>query len=341
MQKLMSMVLAWFLLGISSFAAASFHTFEIVQIYSNADGSIQYVVLHEYAGANGEQSLAGQTLTATRGSTTKTYVFPYDLPSSATAGRYVLIATQGYADAAAAYPQFAAARPDYVIPNQFIPTDGGALTYAGIDQVAFGPLPVDGQLALFTPATQPHYLAVNEARNFAGGVATLPTLAVTAVEYYNPSLRHYFITNLQPDIDALDTQRIPGWVRTGLSFYVWPSPAPGLSPVCRFYIPPHHGDSHFFSASQAECADVLNRTTFDPNYSGYVMETAAAFHIDMPNTITGSCPPGTIPVYRLWNARIDSNHRYTTDPQTKAQMIAIGYIAEGYGPNAVAMCSPL
>jgi hypothetical protein len=37
----------------------------------------------------------------------------------------------------------------------------------------------------------------------------------------------------------------------------------------------------------------------------------------------------------------DSNHRYTTDPVVKAQMQAIGYIAEGYGPNAVAMCAPI
>jgi hypothetical protein len=31
---------------------------------------------------------------------------------------------------------------------------------------------------------------------------------------------------------------------------------------------------------------------------------------------------------RLWNNRADSNHRYTTEPATKAQMIARGYVAE-------------
>ena len=45
-------------------------------------------------------------------------------------------------------------------------------------------------------------------------------------------------------------------------------------------------------------------------------------------------------MYRLWNQRADSNHRYTTDPATKALMIAKGYIPEGYGPDAVVMCTP-
>ena len=37
---------------------ASFHTFRIEQIYSNADGTVQFVVLRESAGANGENLLA-------------------------------------------------------------------------------------------------------------------------------------------------------------------------------------------------------------------------------------------------------------------------------------------
>jgi hypothetical protein len=125
MKKVLSVLLAhalWFICGT---AAASYHTFEIVQIYSNADGTIQFVLLHEFAGSDGEQFLGGHTLTATRGATTKTFVFNHDLPSSSTAGRYVLVATQGYVDAAASYPQFASVFPDYVIPNQFVPTDGG------------------------------------------------------------------------------------------------------------------------------------------------------------------------------------------------------------------------
>jgi hypothetical protein len=55
-----------------------------------------------------------------------------------------------------------------------------------------------------------------------------------------------------------------------------------------------------------------------------------------------SIPLGSIPVYRAWNNRADSNHRYTTSLAVEEAMIAKGYLAEGYGPSATptAMCSP-
>jgi hypothetical protein len=36
----------------------------------------------------------------------------------------------------------------------------------------------------------------------------------------------------------------------------------------------------------------------------------------------------------------NADHRYTTDLATKNAMIALGYIPEGYGPDAVDMCAP-
>ena len=114
----------------------------------------------------------------------------------------------------------------------------------------------------------------------------------------------------------------------------------GVNPVCRFYIPPEHGDSHFFSASPAECASIAQKAATDPNFSGYVLESPAVFFVALPDTATGACPSATVPVYRLWNQRDDSNHRYTTSTAIKAQMIAQGYVAEGYGPDAVSMCAP-
>jgi BNR repeat protein len=60
----------------------------------------------------------------------------------------------------------------------------------------------------------------------------------------------------------------------------------------------------------------------------------------LPDTATGGCPSDPVPVFRLWNHRADSNHRYVTDPVVRAQMIARGYVPEGYGPLGTAMCSP-
>jgi len=45
-----------------------------------------------------------------------------------------------------------------------------------------------------------------------------------------------------------------------------------------------------------------------------------------------------VPIYRVFNQRKDANHRYTTSTAIRDQMVAKGGVAEGYGPNAVALC---
>jgi len=236
-------------------------------------------------------------------------------------------------------PPTASAQPDFIMPDGFVPTDGGTLNYAGVDQMTFGPLPTDGVNAL----DRSGLVGPGSAVNFAGIVTTPKAAPVALVEYYNAALDHYFVSALAPDIDALDTGRIPGWTRTGGAFNVYPTAAlggSGVNAVCRFLIPPEHGNSHFFSASPDECNAVFGKIATDPNYSGYVEETASAFFVALPDTSTGTCPAGTIVVYRLFNNRVDANHRYTTDPAIKAAMVARGYIAEGYGPDASIMCAP-
>src|ERR1700738_2993783 len=142
---------------------------------------------------------------------------------------------------------------------------------------------------------------------FVCAAASMRAQAVTVIEYYNPALDHYFISSLQPDIQALDSGHFFGWSRTGLTFQGFADQAsggPGASPVCRFYIPPP-ADSHFLSASPAECAAVLAKISTDPNYRSFVYETPNAFYIALPDSTTGACPAGTVPVYRLWNHRAD------------------------------------
>ena len=63
-------------------------------------------------------------------------------------------------------------------------------------------------------------------------------------------------------------------------------------------------------------------------------------YIGLPDPTTGACAAGDIPVYRVWDNRGDSNHRYTVDRQLRQQMVAEGWVAEGYGPDQVIMCSP-
>jgi hypothetical protein len=197
-------------------------------------------------------------------------------------------------------------------------------------------LEADGQLLLTGSA-----FVAGRAGDFA--VARYSMGASPAVEYYNAELDHYFVTLNPAEAGDLDAGVHAGWIRTSGGFQVYGAAAtapPGFVPVCRFYIPPAHGDSHFFTASADECAQVQGKIGNDPNYSGYVLESPNAFYAALPDATSGACPASTTPVYRLWNQRADSNHRYVTDPLVKAQMIASGYVAEGYGPDAVAMCAP-
>src|SRR5262249_24655129 len=154
------------------------------------------------------------------------------------------------------------------------------------------------------------------------------------IEFYNAALDHYFMSPRQADIDALDSGQLAGWTRTGLAFSAYPQPVANAGPVCRFYMPPPYGDSHFYSASPAECAQVAAKFPY------FDYESPALFYVALPDAVTGSCPAGTAPVYRVWNQRVDGNHRYTMSRAVRDRMVAAGWIAEGYGNDAVIMCSP-
>lgn len=70
------------------------------------------------------------------------------------------------------------------------------------------------------------------------------------------------------------------------------------------------------------------------------LESRSAFHVFAPHPVTGACPRNTQPVFRLFNGKADVNHRYVTDRKLRDVMIQRGWIAEGAGPDSVAMCSP-
>jgi hypothetical protein len=161
----------------------------------------------------------------------------------------------------------------------------------------------------------------------------------SAIEFYRPSVDHYFVTSNPVEIAGLDDGTFAGWTRTGETFGVLPAGERGIaraSPVCRYYGKPEAGlDSHFYSASPAECAEVAARYG-----DAWALESSEVFAVALPDAQTGACPAATMPVYRVFNARRDANHRYVTSLATRATMLADGWIAEGYGPDAVAMCAP-
>jgi hypothetical protein len=164
-----------------------------------------------------------------------------------------------------------------------------------------------------------------------------PGLSV-AIEYYHPGLDHYFLTADPTEIQALANGRFQGWVTTGQKFAVLPpdSMVGTSTPVCRFYS--QRLGSHFYSAQPNECDEVKVRFS-----DSWTLESDDVYRAFLPDA-WGACPLGTQAVYRLWNNRADSNHRYTTDPSIAMTMKSKGYVAEGLGLGLslpVALCAPV
>ena len=160
-----------------------------------------------------------------------------------------------------------------------------------------------------------------------------PPATVDVVEYYNAALDHYFITWVPAEQANLDAGLTPTrWNRTGYGFKAYTTVQAGTSPVCRYYIPPGLGDSHFFGRGTVECT---NTGAHNPTF---VLEDPAFMQMFLP--AAGTCAANTVPIYRVFSNRADANHRYMTDRAVRDQMVAKGWLAEGDGPDQVVMCAP-
>jgi hypothetical protein len=175
-------------------AFGNYHLFQIEELFSNADGTVQFVVMHEFTGTDGENLWSGNKLTSTHAGVPNTYTFNKNLPGGTSGGYYgemmpsptsnkrVLIATPGFA-------ALGIVTPDYVVPNGFLPTNGGTLNYAGVDSVTFASLPTDGVTAIDRNGVMRQNLATNFAGQSASVAAVGPPAAIIPVAgaWFNPN----------------------------------------------------------------------------------------------------------------------------------------------------------
>ena len=158
---------------------------------------------------------------------------------------------------------------------------------------------------------------------------------VDAVEYYYSAWNFYFETAFPDEIAALDGGAFGGaWQRTGQTFKVWPQATGSASATCRFFSTAFAPkSSHFYTPFANECAIVKTESAWQYE--------AIAFYIQLADA-NGLCPPGTIPLYRLYNNGMGGapNHRYTTSVTVFNQMIAQGWLFEGNGNTKVFACVP-
>ena len=210
---------AMVLLVSAATAHAAFHLWQLNEIYSNADGTVQFIELRTSAG--GQQFLTGHAITSLQGSTTLSFTFPSDLPGD-TAGRNFLIGTTGFA-------ALGLVTPDYIVPNGFLFTTDGSVNFAGVDSVSWNALPVDGAMSIDPSGA----MAINSPTNFAGVTATIsvgggvtpvaPSGTLPVYRFFNNNAGGHFYTINEAEKDTVIQNY--NWFRyEGIGFYAYPSP---------------------------------------------------------------------------------------------------------------------
>ncbi len=152
----------------SASAMAGGHTWRVNELFSTADGTIQFIELKECCGMNAEIAVGGHDVSSNANS----YFFPGNLaccvayPNCCTAGKNVLLATAGFA------ALIGAPTPDNIIPAGFFSVAGDTITYWVYSTQTFlaGALPTDGINSLNYPGAT---TAANSPTNYAGATASL------------------------------------------------------------------------------------------------------------------------------------------------------------------------
>ena len=154
MSATISRILMALMLSASFSTHASFHLWKISELYSNADGSVQFIELT--ALSSGQQFIAGHRITSSQGAQVKSYTFPSNLPGETAIGmggdgyyganpdiefKSFLIGTQGFA-------ALNLVTPDFVVPNGFLFTSNGTVNFAESSDIrSYVSLPTSGGLS--------------------------------------------------------------------------------------------------------------------------------------------------------------------------------------------------
>lgn len=162
------------LMAISAFTPTAYggaHTWDVVEVFSNADGTIQFVELREMNNTANESSLNG--LQVTSQNTGNAFTFPANLVRP-TSNKRILLATAGFA----ALP--CAPTPDHIITDNFFAIAGDTVRYHIYDTWVFGAVPTDGVNSLNRVGGS----APNTPTNYDGETGSV-NAAVTAGDFNN------------------------------------------------------------------------------------------------------------------------------------------------------------
>lgn len=154
---------------------AAFHLWDIKEVFSNQDGTVQFIEL--FTTASGETDLNNHLLRATSDGNVVTFTLDHGL-ASPTTNKHLLFATAGFASLAGGVA------PDYTLPANFFNPNATSisLNFASVDTVTFAgsALPKDGTNSLTdqSPSGVQNLVAgTNSPTNFAGAVGSINVAA--------------------------------------------------------------------------------------------------------------------------------------------------------------------
>lgn len=156
MQRFAALVL---MLGFAAPADAAFHEWDVAEVFSNSDGSIQFIEF--FTSSNGQQFLSGHSVRTQRlGATLETFDLTSNLlvPPS-TANRRFLVATPGFSAVAGVTPDYELPAPGFIELGV-----ADAINFADFDLFLLAGLPTDGVNSLYDGGG----IAANTPTNFAG-----------------------------------------------------------------------------------------------------------------------------------------------------------------------------
>jgi serralysin len=149
-------------LGTSEPAHSASHQWRFNEVFSNADGTVQFIEMLECCGFDSETALSSKWILAVHAN--NKYTFRSNLTGN-TANKYLLLATQGFADIPGA------PAPDFLIPSGFLPVGGDTLEYWLYDLARWicPALPLDGISSMGEDGSA----GVNTPTNYDGETGTI------------------------------------------------------------------------------------------------------------------------------------------------------------------------
>ena len=185
-------------------ARADFHDWTIAEIYSNSDGSVQFIELT--CPNSGEGFLGGERIWCTSANRTNIFTFPSDL-SGDTEDRKLLLATPGFA----ALP--GGVVPDYIIPTNFLILGSARLNYANVDILNYTNLPTNGTASQVRSGSRFINAPTNSPENFAGARGSIvPVRIISAIRQgTNTSLTFATVSGRNYAVQFTDSLANSAW----------------------------------------------------------------------------------------------------------------------------------